>query len=69
MKAINKIIDIILGLFLMMTGLFLLLLYGCLHAKADNALITFSMILFLFVLGIGAIILGIWRVLVTLKKW
>ncbi|MCL4479373.1 MAG: hypothetical protein M1381_09795 [Deltaproteobacteria bacterium] len=68
MKVINKIIDIILGLFLIMTGLFLLLLYVCLHAKADNALIAFSMILFLLVLGIGAIVLGVRRIFSTLTK-
>ncbi|MCL5879071.1 MAG: hypothetical protein M1428_04665 [Deltaproteobacteria bacterium] len=65
---IDKIIDIIVGLFLVVTGLFLLFLYGILHAKAPNALIAFSMILFLVLLGVGAIGLGIWRIVETLMK-
>lgn len=64
----DKVIDIILGLFLIMTGLFLLLMYVCLHAKADNVLIAFSMILFLLVLGIVSIVLGVRRIFSTLKK-
>ena len=68
MKVIDKVIDIIVGLFLMVTGLFLLLLYGVLHAKAPNALIAFSMIVFLVLLGIGAIGLGTWRIVATFKK-
>ena len=52
----------------MITGSFLLYLYGCLYSKTDNWFMSFEMILFLLGVGIGAIILGFRSVLFTFKK-
>lgn len=68
MSILSKIIDFLGGLFLILTGLFLIYLYGCLHSKADNWFISFAILLFLLGLGIGAIILGSRRIFITFKK-
>ncbi len=67
-KFFLKLLDFLGGLFLVMTGLFLLFLYACLYTKADNWLISFAMLLFLLGLGIAAIIFGARRAFITLKK-
>lgn len=67
-RFLTKLIDFLGGLFLVITGSFLLYLYGCLYSKTDNWFMSFEMILFLLGVGIGAIILGFRSVLFTFKK-
>jgi len=63
-----KIVDIIGGLFLILTGLFLLYIYVCLYSKVDNLFISFTLILFLLGLGIVAIVLGFRRFFITINR-
>jgi hypothetical protein len=67
-KFILKIVDIIIGSFLILTGFMFLLLYVCFYEKADNALISLWMFLFFLCLGFIAIISGVRRIYLTVKK-
>lgn len=62
------LLDLIGGLFLILTGLFLLVLYICLRTKADNWFIAFTVFLFLFGLGIVAIAFGVRRIILLLRS-
>lgn len=62
------LLDLIGAVFLILSGLFLLLLYICLRTKVDNWFIAFCIFLFLFGLGVGAIALGIRRIILLLKR-
>ncbi len=67
-KLLLKISDLLGGIFLIFTGLFLIFLYACLYSKTDNWFMSFAFILFLLGLGIGAFILGLRRLFLTLKE-
>lgn len=62
---IKKMGDIVGGLFLLCSGIFLLFLYFVVRKMADNWFISFLMLLFLVGLGLGGIILGIKRIIFT----
>jgi len=55
--------NLIVGLSFILLGLFLLVLYVVLRTKADNWFIAFAIFLFLFGLGVGAIALGVRRIM------
>jgi hypothetical protein len=67
-KLLLKIIDLAIGLFLLFMGFVLLLLYSCLHTKADNGFIFLCTFLFLLCFGIISIILGVKRIYATFKN-
>ncbi|MCJ8503205.1 hypothetical protein [Desulfatitalea alkaliphila] len=63
----KRILDILGALFLLLTGMFLILLFFNFRAKTDNPMI--AILLFVFLLGLGAcaIIFGIRRFWITFK--
>jgi len=66
-KFLLQFAGIISGLFLIITGLILLLLYRCFYSTAPNAFISLWMFLFFLCLGIIAVIYGIRRIYLTIK--
>lgn len=67
---LKKMLDVLGGLFLIITGSIIFLLYFCLRNIADNAFISLSTFLFTFCMGLGGIILGIRRIcLVFVFLW
>jgi hypothetical protein len=60
--------DLIGGVFLILSGLFLLFLYVCLRTKVDNWFMALCVFLFLFGLGVGAIALGVSRIMLLSKS-
>ncbi len=67
-NLLKRVVDILGGLFLLLTGIFLLFLYLVLRTKADNWFISFLLILFLIGLGFGGIILGVRRIFLAFRS-
>lgn len=70
MKSLSMkyLFNLIAGLSLILFGLFLLVLYVVLRTKADNWFIAFAVFLFLFGLGVGAIALGVRRIMLLSRN-
>jgi len=61
------VVGLIFGLFLILSGIFSLVLYVSLRTKADSWLTSIA-IFSLFGLGVGLIALGIRRIMVLFRK-
>jgi len=68
MSVGSAILDIVGGLFLVVTGALLVVFYFAFRSLADNVFISFLLLLFLIGLGIGAIVAGSRRVYRTFSK-
>lgn len=68
MRILSVIVDLLGGLFLILAGALLLVLYVGFRAKADSWFISFLLILFLIGLGLGGIGLGLRRLYATFRK-
>jgi len=68
MGILSKIGDIIGGVFLLLTGMVLLSLYYVMRKMPDNWFIALLLFLFLIGLGLGGIILGARRIILSLRS-
>ncbi len=68
MSILSKLGDVIGGLFLILTGVILFFLYFAMRRMADNWFIAFLMLLFLCGLGLGGIILGSRRIILSIRS-
>ena len=62
------LINLIGGLFLILLGLFLLILYVVFRTRADTWFTAFAVFLFLFGFGVGAIALGVRRIMLLSRN-
>jgi len=62
------LINLIGSLFLILLGIFLLILYVVFRTRADTWFIAFAVFLFLFGLGVGAIALGVRRIMLLSRN-
>lgn len=61
------LLNLVIGLFLILLGLFLIILYVVFRTTADTWFIAFAF-LFLFVLGVGAIALGVRHIMLLSRN-
>lgn len=67
MNILRKIGDIIIGLFLVWAGSVIFLLYFCFNKTEEFAFIKLLLFLFMFCLGIIAMILGFRRIVLAIR--
>lgn len=67
MNTLKSLMDLLGGVFLVITGIVLLLLYPVFNRIADNWFIKMGLFLFLLGLGMCGIIFGLRRIFILIK--